>query len=137
MFHMPRTKIMDEPLAIARFGRDPLIWMMPAQTDRQSREAWATHSHLLATFTKTALSEAFRTPRIHTSCSGKMATPQDLQNLIRLLTVSRKVPMMQALGQIKALQAEDLRRYVPAPPCCVNECESTIRAGLSVSAYPG
>ncbi|KAK4164516.1 protein impact [Cladorrhinum sp. PSN259] len=38
-----------------------------------------------------------------------MATPQDLQDLIRLLTVGRKIPMMQAMTQIKALQAVDLR----------------------------
>jgi hypothetical protein len=39
-----------------------------------------------------------------------MATQQDLQELLRLLTVGRKVPMMQAMAQIKALQAADLRR---------------------------
>lgn len=42
-----------------------------------------------------------------------MATQQDLQELLRLLTVSRKVPMIQAMGQIKALQAVDLKRSVP------------------------
>jgi hypothetical protein len=40
----------------------------------------------------------------------KMATQQDLQELLRLLTVGRKIPMMQAMTQIKALQAADLRR---------------------------
>jgi len=39
-----------------------------------------------------------------------MATQQDLQDLLRLLTVGRKIPMMQAMTQIKALQAADLRR---------------------------
>lgn len=39
-----------------------------------------------------------------------MATQQDLQALLRLLTVARKVPMMQAMTQIKALQAADLKR---------------------------
>ncbi|KAK0628983.1 hypothetical protein B0T17DRAFT_633136 [Bombardia bombarda] len=38
-----------------------------------------------------------------------MATQQDLQELLRLLTASRKVPMLQAMTQIKALQAVDLR----------------------------
>ncbi|KAL2021270.1 hypothetical protein VTK56DRAFT_7349 [Thermocarpiscus australiensis] len=38
-----------------------------------------------------------------------MATQQDLQDLLRLLTVGRKTPMMQAMTQIKALQAADLR----------------------------
>lgn len=40
----------------------------------------------------------------------KMATQQDLQELLRLVTVVRKTPMMQAMTQIKALQAVDLRR---------------------------
>jgi len=39
-----------------------------------------------------------------------MASQQDLQELLRLLTVGRKVPMMQAMAQIKALQAVNLRR---------------------------
>ncbi|KAL2162168.1 hypothetical protein VTH06DRAFT_7081 [Thermothelomyces fergusii] len=38
-----------------------------------------------------------------------MATQQDLQELLRLMTVGRKTPMMQAMAQIKALQAVDLR----------------------------
>ncbi|KAK4044240.1 hypothetical protein C8A01DRAFT_12364 [Parachaetomium inaequale] len=38
-----------------------------------------------------------------------MATQQDLQELLRLITVGRKTPMMQAMAQIKALQAADLR----------------------------
>ncbi|KAL2258562.1 hypothetical protein VTK26DRAFT_8084 [Humicola hyalothermophila] len=38
-----------------------------------------------------------------------MASQQDLQALLRLLTVTRKVPMMQAMAQIKALQAVDLK----------------------------
>ncbi|OIW25024.1 hypothetical protein CONLIGDRAFT_78942 [Coniochaeta ligniaria NRRL 30616] len=38
-----------------------------------------------------------------------MATQQDLQELIRLLTVTRKMPMIQAMGQIKALQAVELK----------------------------
>ena len=39
-----------------------------------------------------------------------MASQQDLQELLRLLTVGRKIPMMQAMTQIKALQAADLKR---------------------------
>jgi hypothetical protein len=39
-----------------------------------------------------------------------MATQQDLQDLLRLMTVTRKTPMLQAMGQIKALQAINLRR---------------------------
>ena len=40
----------------------------------------------------------------------EMASQQDLQELLRLLTVGRKIPMMQAMTQIKALQAADLKR---------------------------
>ena len=39
-----------------------------------------------------------------------MATQQDLQDLLRLLTVTRKTPMMQAMAQVKALQGAGLRR---------------------------
>lgn len=45
-----------------------------------------------------------------------MATQQDLQELLRLLTVSRKVPMIQAMGQIKALQAVELKRCAIVEP---------------------
>ncbi|KAK4175581.1 hypothetical protein QBC36DRAFT_22211 [Triangularia setosa] len=38
-----------------------------------------------------------------------MATQQDLQDLIRLMTVTRKMPMLQAMTSIRALQAVDLR----------------------------
>ncbi|KAK3945588.1 hypothetical protein QBC46DRAFT_277313 [Diplogelasinospora grovesii] len=38
-----------------------------------------------------------------------MASQQDLQELLRLITVGRKTPMMQAMTQIKALQAVELR----------------------------
>ncbi len=41
---------------------------------------------------------------------SEMASQQDLQELLRLLTVGRKIPMMQAMTQIKALQAADLKR---------------------------
>lgn len=38
-----------------------------------------------------------------------MASQQDLQDLLRLIT-ARKVPMMTAMSQVKALQAVNLRR---------------------------
>jgi len=38
-----------------------------------------------------------------------MAGQGDLQELLRMLN-SRKVPMMAAMGHIKALQAKNLRR---------------------------
>jgi hypothetical protein len=38
-----------------------------------------------------------------------MATQNDLQELIRLLT-ARKMTMMAAMGQVKALQSQNLRR---------------------------
>jgi len=39
-----------------------------------------------------------------------MASQQDLQDLLRLLTVGRKIPMLQAMAHIKSLQAVNLRR---------------------------
>jgi len=39
-----------------------------------------------------------------------MASQQDLQDLLRLLTVGRKIPMLQAMGHIKSLQAVNLKR---------------------------
>lgn len=40
-----------------------------------------------------------------------MATQQDLQELLRLQT-ARKMPIKDAMGQIKALQSVSLRRSV-------------------------
>ncbi|KAK4126985.1 hypothetical protein N657DRAFT_640868 [Parathielavia appendiculata] len=77
-----------------------------------------------------------------------MATQQDLQDLLRLLTVGRKIPMMQAMTQIKALQAADLRsitQIAEAPLASVqtalkddkgaralqNACKAAIKRGLS------
>lgn len=42
-----------------------------------------------------------------------MATQQDLQELLRLQT-ARKMPIKDAMGQIKALQSVSLRRSVAA-----------------------
>ncbi|KAK3953667.1 hypothetical protein QBC32DRAFT_233971 [Pseudoneurospora amorphoporcata] len=38
-----------------------------------------------------------------------MSAQQDLQDLLRLLTVGRKTPMLQAMAQIKSLQAFEIR----------------------------
>ncbi|KAH7629951.1 hypothetical protein B0T09DRAFT_340686 [Sordaria sp. MPI-SDFR-AT-0083] len=38
-----------------------------------------------------------------------MSAQQDLQELLRLLTVGRKTPMLQAMAQIKSLQAVEIR----------------------------
>ncbi len=35
---------------------------------------------------------------------------RDLQDLLRLLTTTRKLSMLQAMAQVKALQAANLRR---------------------------
>ncbi|KAK3384328.1 hypothetical protein B0T24DRAFT_608022 [Lasiosphaeria ovina] len=55
-----------------------------------------------------------------------MATQQDLQDLLRLLTVGRKVPMMQAMTQIKALQAVDLRSIKQIAESPLKTVESAI-----------
>lgn len=44
-----------------------------------------------------------------------MATQQDLQELLRLQT-ARRMPIKDAMGQIKALQAASLRRSVFVGP---------------------
>ncbi|KAK4145261.1 uncharacterized protein C8A04DRAFT_35975 [Dichotomopilus funicola] len=38
-----------------------------------------------------------------------MSAQQDLQELLRLITIVRKTPMLQAMGQVKALQTADLK----------------------------
>jgi len=74
-----------------------------------------------------------------------MATQQDLQELLRLLTGARKLSMMQAMSQVKALQTVNLRRCVrlsllidvmlpdlltrPAVPQHQTNCRSAIRHG--------
>jgi hypothetical protein len=47
-----------------------------------------------------------------------MATQKDVHDLLRLLTTGRnKLPMMAAMGRVKALQDADLRRYsIPRDP---------------------
>ena len=43
---------------------------------------------------------------------GTMASQQDVQGLLRLLTTGRnKVPMLQAMGRVKGLQKAGLNRY--------------------------
>lgn len=49
-----------------------------------------------------------------------MAAQGDLQELLRMLT-SRKVPMMTAMGHVKALQAKNLRTYAPPFSTRTNE----------------
>ncbi|KAK3332083.1 hypothetical protein B0T19DRAFT_414695 [Cercophora scortea] len=56
-----------------------------------------------------------------------MATQQDLQELLRLLTVSRKIPMMQAMTQIKALQAVELRSIKQIAESPLETVESAIK----------
>lgn len=54
-----------------------------------------------------------RTNRVFDSCRrlhATMAAHQDLQNLLRLQT-ARKMPIKDAMGQIRALQSVNLRRY--------------------------
>ena len=51
-------------------------------------------------------------PHLLRSSLSTMATQKDVQDLLRLLTTGRnKLPMMAAMGRMKALQAANLRRY--------------------------
>ncbi|KAK3994598.1 hypothetical protein QBC44DRAFT_322362 [Cladorrhinum sp. PSN332] len=63
-----------------------------------------------------------------------MATPQDLQDLIRLLTVGRKIPMMQAMTQIKALQAVDLRSIKQIAESPLETVQSAIKDDKAAKA---
>ncbi|KAK4242770.1 hypothetical protein C8A03DRAFT_28999 [Achaetomium macrosporum] len=56
-----------------------------------------------------------------------MATQQDLQELLRLLTVGRKIPMMQAMAQIKALQAADLRSITQIAEAALATVQSALK----------
>ncbi|KAL2197957.1 hypothetical protein P885DRAFT_68147 [Corynascus similis CBS 632.67] len=56
-----------------------------------------------------------------------MATQQDLQELLRLLTVGRKIPMMQAMTQIKALQAADLRSIKQIAEAALEKVQSALK----------
>ncbi|KAK4249533.1 hypothetical protein C7999DRAFT_39362 [Corynascus novoguineensis] len=56
-----------------------------------------------------------------------MATQQDLQELLRLLTVGRKIPMMQAMTQIKALQAADLRSIKQVAEAALEKVQSALK----------
>ncbi|GAB1315945.1 Impact N-terminal domain-containing protein [Madurella fahalii] len=60
-----------------------------------------------------------------------MATQQDLQELLRLLTVGRKVPMMQAMAQIKALQAADLRSIKQIAEAPLEAVQSALKGDKS------
>jgi len=47
-----------------------------------------------------------------------MASQKDVQDLLRLLTTGRnKLPMMAAMGRVKALQTANLRRQTLPLPC--------------------
>ncbi|KAL2149383.1 hypothetical protein VTH82DRAFT_8731 [Thermothelomyces myriococcoides] len=56
-----------------------------------------------------------------------MATQQDLQDLLRLITVVRKTPMMQAMAQIKALQAVDLRSIKQIAEAPLEKVQSALK----------
>ncbi|KAH0440232.1 impact protein [Colletotrichum camelliae] len=54
-----------------------------------------------------------------------MASQQDLQDLLRLIT-ARKVPMMTAMGQVKALQAANLRSIQQIADALPDEVEGAL-----------
>ncbi|KAK3316343.1 hypothetical protein B0H66DRAFT_292124 [Apodospora peruviana] len=55
-----------------------------------------------------------------------MASQQDLQELLRLLTVGRKVPMLQAMAQVKALQAVELHSIKEIAEAPLRKVEAAI-----------
>ncbi|KAK0617138.1 hypothetical protein B0T14DRAFT_524513 [Immersiella caudata] len=58
-----------------------------------------------------------------------MSAQQDLQDLLRLLTVGRKIPMMTAMAHVKALQAVNLRSIKDVAESPLPTVESAISDG--------
>ncbi|KAI0105241.1 hypothetical protein GGR51DRAFT_560453 [Nemania sp. FL0031] len=55
-----------------------------------------------------------------------MSAQQDLQDLIRLMTVGMKVPMKDALSRIKSLQIKNLRSIQQIAECPLSDVQSAI-----------
>ncbi|KAI0467517.1 hypothetical protein F4859DRAFT_506681 [Xylaria cf. heliscus] len=55
-----------------------------------------------------------------------MSAQQDLQDLIRLMTVGMKVPMKDALSRVKSLQAKNLRTIKQIAECPLSDVQSAI-----------
>ncbi|KAK5652785.1 hypothetical protein OQA88_9641 [Cercophora sp. LCS_1] len=58
-----------------------------------------------------------------------MASQQDLQDLLRLLTVGRKIPMLQAMQHIKALQAVEIHSIQQIASAELPVLETAIKDG--------
>ncbi|KAI8965344.1 hypothetical protein F5Y11DRAFT_8375 [Daldinia sp. FL1419] len=56
-----------------------------------------------------------------------MASQQDLQELIRLMTVGMRVPMKDALGRIKELQTKNLRSIQQIAECSLSDVTAAIK----------
>ncbi|KAK6956599.1 hypothetical protein Daesc_001878 [Daldinia eschscholtzii] len=56
-----------------------------------------------------------------------MASQQDLQELIRLMTIGMRVPMKDALGRIKELQAKNLRSIQQIAECPLSDVTAAIK----------
>ncbi|KAI6381017.1 hypothetical protein MCOR25_001319 [Pyricularia grisea] len=64
-----------------------------------------------------------------------MATQQDVQELLRLLVGARKLPMLQAMAQVKALQVEGLksiRQVAEADQAAVERAVSDVKAARAL-----
>ncbi|KAI8628445.1 hypothetical protein F5Y19DRAFT_139898 [Xylariaceae sp. FL1651] len=55
-----------------------------------------------------------------------MAAQQDLQDLIRLMTVGMRVPIKDAMARVKALQAKNLRSVRQIAECPLSEIQAAI-----------
>ncbi|TGJ79939.1 hypothetical protein E0Z10_g8824 [Xylaria hypoxylon] len=55
-----------------------------------------------------------------------MSAQQDLQDLIRLMTVGMKVPIKDALSRVKSLQAKNLRSVQQIAECPLSDIQSAI-----------
>ncbi|KAK5625902.1 hypothetical protein RRF57_001618 [Xylaria bambusicola] len=61
-----------------------------------------------------------------TSETKAMSAQQDLQDLIRLMTVGMKVPMKDALSRVKSLQVKNLRSVQQIAECPLSDVQAAI-----------
>ena len=85
----------------------PHISLLPADPCKVT----ATSTSNLSILAIVVQSQDFELHSAESSHKEAMASQKDVQDLLRLLTTGRnKLPMMAAMGRVKALQAANLRR---------------------------
>lgn len=98
-------------LGFAAWGGEVILVSDAGSTDR--RHVCLLESALQAREGTTFFVPNSQESNVGSSHATTMATQQDLQELLRLQT-ARKMPMKDAMAQIKALQGASLKRKVTA-----------------------